>query len=413
MADTKISALPAATTLAGTDIIPVVQGGITKQAALNLYPAPGVDTYILFNKSGVLGTDPSLQYAYSTGSFLLSLSGNSNVGITVQNVNAGTSAQATYIAKNSSNQANYGITGTGLTPIGSILANEAYLYTDSPVGLLLMCNSTTGIIVLAPGGTAEKGRMSASGGLSIGSTLDPGAGYINALKGFMINGVVISASPTKVITYAAFGGYTYTPTVGIRALWVQCVGGGGGAGGVFTPSGAWCATAGGGGGGGCSYKYIASPAASYSITVGAGGAGGANTGGTGGTGGDSLFGATSVCTGKGGAGGVGSAGVNTFPNVTPGGNGGGVAGGMVGDVTVNGNPGGYGLALSASGGPGGAGGGSGCGGGGGAYSGIVALGAGSAGTQGGGGGGGMSSNGSGNSVGAAGGAGFIVIMEFF
>lgn len=41
MANTAISALTAATSLAGADLIPVVQGGVTKKAAVSLLPSGG------------------------------------------------------------------------------------------------------------------------------------------------------------------------------------------------------------------------------------------------------------------------------------------------------------------------------------------------------------------------------------
>jgi hypothetical protein len=194
MADTKISGLPVATSLGLSDIIPVVQVGTTKQATLSLIPVPGTNSYILFNNNGVIGADASLQYAVASGNFLLSLAQNALTQILIQNTSAGTSAQAAYLAKNSSNQANYGITGTSLTPVGVILANEAYLYTDSPIGLLLACNSTTGVIVFSPGGLVEKARFSASGGFSVGDTIDPGVGWIEAKTGYKINGSQIAFS---------------------------------------------------------------------------------------------------------------------------------------------------------------------------------------------------------------------------
>jgi len=38
MADTKVSAFPSASSVSGTDIIPIVQGGVTKQAQVSLLP---------------------------------------------------------------------------------------------------------------------------------------------------------------------------------------------------------------------------------------------------------------------------------------------------------------------------------------------------------------------------------------
>jgi len=78
------------------------------------------------------------------------------------------------------------------------------------------------------------------------------------------------------ITYITTGtAATYTTPTNARALYVECVGGGAGGGGV---DGQGAGTGvGGGGGSGAGYvaKFITSPAASYTYTVGTGGAGGA------------------------------------------------------------------------------------------------------------------------------------------
>jgi hypothetical protein len=100
---------------------------------------------------------------------------NAVAGVTITNSNAGTGAQAAFLAKNGTNQANYGITGTGLTPAGIITANTAYLYTDNPTGLALLANSAGGVIKFATGGTAETMRLTGGGGLlTFGATQDTG-----------------------------------------------------------------------------------------------------------------------------------------------------------------------------------------------------------------------------------------------
>ena len=134
------------------------------------------------------------------------------------------------------------------------------------------------------------------------------------------------------ITYLTTGtAATYTTPTGARALYVEVVGGGGGGGGV-DGNGTEAAASGGGAGGGCAEKFIVSPDATYTYTVGAGGAGGvADTDGA--AGGDSSFGSL---TGGGGPGGV-----DITPSATDGfyvNNSGGSATG--GDLNISGQPGG-------------------------------------------------------------------------
>lgn len=52
MADKKISALPAATALAGTEVVPVVQSGSTKKATIDQILAPAAGKGIDFSANG-------------------------------------------------------------------------------------------------------------------------------------------------------------------------------------------------------------------------------------------------------------------------------------------------------------------------------------------------------------------------
>lgn len=148
---------------------------------------------------------------------------------------------------------------------------------------------------------------------------------------------------TSFTVITASGASTYTTPASVTALLVECVGGGGGGGGVAGTTGN-AAAAGSGGGGSYARKYIASPAASYSVSVGAGGAGGAKGDNAGSNGGNTTFGST-VMTCHGGAGGNGSA-AGSAPDIVAGGEGGIVASG--GDLNVGGQAGGNGIRLSDS-----------------------------------------------------------------
>lgn len=149
----------------------------------------------------------------------------------------------------------------------------------------------------------------------------------------------------KVVAIA-IGTTTYTPSSGVRAIYVECIGGGGGGGGVATA--ATNAGAGGGGGGGAySAIWILTPASSYAVAVGAGGAGGTAGANAGTAGGDTTFGSPSVCTAKGGGGGQPDT-VAAGPRVAGRGYIGGLASGGVGDARATGGQGGAGLVLAAA-----------------------------------------------------------------
>jgi hypothetical protein len=98
------------------------------------------------------------------------------------------------------------------------------------------------------------------------------------------------------------GAYIYQPTVGTRAVLVECVGGGGGGGGSYATGAGQISVGVAGGAGGYARKFITSGFLNANMTVGAGGVGGVPNGGTGQQGGTTSFGAILSCIG--GSGGV-------------------------------------------------------------------------------------------------------------
>jgi hypothetical protein len=55
MAATKVSALPVASSLTGTELIPVVQGGVTKSAAASLLAGGTISaSSVVFSPSGTI-----------------------------------------------------------------------------------------------------------------------------------------------------------------------------------------------------------------------------------------------------------------------------------------------------------------------------------------------------------------------
>ena len=141
----------------------------------------------------------------------------------------------------------------------------------------------------------------------------------------------------KGITYLTTGtAATYTTPSGVRALYVEVVGGGGGGGGVDGNGTDGASGAGGSGAGYCA-KLITSPSATYTYTIGAGGSGGAAGSNPGTVGGSSTFSDGVVTlTANGGNEGAGqiAAASNTYYQGSPG------AGASGGDINISGGNGG-------------------------------------------------------------------------
>ena len=136
---------------------------------------------------------------------------------------------------------------------------------------------------------------------------------------------------------------TYTTPADVVGLLVELVGGGGGAGGAdFT--GGYARPSPGGGGATYSRKFIASPSATYTVTIGSAGSGGAAGSNNGGNGSSSSFGG--VVTAPGGAAGVASPASTADAWMQQGGSGGGAGGGA--DLTIPGDQGMEALKLTAA-----------------------------------------------------------------
>jgi hypothetical protein len=132
----------------------------------------------------------------------------------------------------------------------------------------------------------------------------------------------------------------YTPPPGTARLYIRMVGGGAGSGNATPTSGTQGAASGGGGSGAYTEKWIASPATSYTYTVGAGG-GATLAGST-----TSFSTATALITAPGGSPGAQGTSSNTAAIGGIGGVGGVV--GANGDFMLPGNDGGYGVNFTTS-----------------------------------------------------------------
>jgi hypothetical protein len=221
------------------------------------------------------------------------------------------------------------------------------------------------------------------------------------------NWMVVARHPCANVVILTRG-RSYAPSVGARALWVECIGGGGGGGGVVASPGN-CAVTGGGGGGGYAAVFVRNVKTSYTYAVGRGGAGGASTGGRGGSGGNTTFDSPSICTATGGMGGVGM--IKGSTAVQWAGAGGSAGVGTVGDMLIHGSDGDCGMRTSSVAGKAGSGGASILGGG--VQGPVDVAAAGNTGaTYGGGGSGGISISTIGY-TGGPGGPGVIRITEYF
>jgi hypothetical protein len=201
---------------------------------------------------------------------------------------------------------------------------------------------------------------------------------------------------------------TYTVPAGLRALYVEAVGGGGG-GGYATGALGQCSAGGGGGGGSGSRSWLTGLAASYSVTIGAGGTGGIGSSSTAASdGGTTSFGSNPAAAG-------GTAGGGDAPSGSAhaGGDGGtSSTGSNTGDQTVFGASGICGFTLAATSGIAGNGGGAAFSGGGARGRSAQGNGSSASANTGGGGGGALAANATSRN-GGDGGSGYVRIWEFY
>ena len=132
MSNVKISALPAATTpLTGTELVPLVQSGVTSQVAVsNIKTAPaGSNTQVQFNNAGAFGASASLTWD-GTSLTATKFSGalNGTVGATTPSTGAFTTLSATGTLSG-------GTSGTGYSFNGSAPATSLTLDSAGNLGV--------------------------------------------------------------------------------------------------------------------------------------------------------------------------------------------------------------------------------------------------------------------------------------
>jgi hypothetical protein len=208
MADVKISGLPASTTpLAGTEVLPIVQGGATKQVSIANVTAGRSTSALNFIPSG--STVPT------NGVYLPAAN---SVGIATNSINA------VYI--NSSQQVGINNPAPGV-PLDvksiaiapGVSATSARFGTGSNTWDFRIINSIDGggignVNLAAPAGfcaftvgASERMRIHATGGVSIGDTTDPGANALRVTNNITsVAGNFVVGTSGKGIDFSATAG---------------------------------------------------------------------------------------------------------------------------------------------------------------------------------------------------------------
>jgi hypothetical protein len=226
MADVKISGLPASTVpLAGTEVLPIVQSGTTKQVSIaNVTAGRAIaassittDTYKAASSSGGAlqnsGGTPQLQWGAGGGNNLsvdVAININpANAAVAISPTGTGTVAISPAgaltinptAASTINNVAIGGTTSlagkfttleaTGVTTVqaGSVSAPALTTTGDTNTGIFFPAADT---IAFAEGG-AEAMRIHSSSGVSIGNTTNPGAGALG-INGSLINSGAYSST---------------------------------------------------------------------------------------------------------------------------------------------------------------------------------------------------------------------------
>lgn len=189
MADVKISGLPASTTpLAGTEVLPIVQGGQTRQVSVdNLTAGKAVSatTMTLANNLAFSGTGNRITGDFTTATianrvaFQTSTTNSATAVVAIPN---GTASSARFIAYNNSDPTN--AASLGMFSVGSLTGLDSGI---TGTGTYLPLAIFTG------GG--EKIRVFTTGGVSIGNTTDPGAGNLSVTGTVRTQGYTVATLP--------------------------------------------------------------------------------------------------------------------------------------------------------------------------------------------------------------------------
>jgi hypothetical protein len=160
MADTKISALPAAGALDGTELLPLVQGGATEQVTLNTMKAfMSPESFIYQNADFALANVATAQKMFGQTT-------NGRVTLPVGLYELDMMVYLTGMSATSGN-ANFDLKGAGTAVIGGALLQAVGIDNNSPLAAGARSGSGvagTGVINLASAGTGT-GVLSAVSGV--------------------------------------------------------------------------------------------------------------------------------------------------------------------------------------------------------------------------------------------------------
>jgi hypothetical protein len=203
MADKKISALTASTTpLAGTEVLPIVQGGATvKVAVSNLTAGRAVATAAL-TASGNLRTE------YSTTGNVSAIANNTNTtaGATSQLIALNDASRGLRIQYSSSG----GFGGNAL--VNGVTAEAAQIFTDNGYPLVLgVGGSATAVLDTSFNINLKAGNLViGTSGKGIDFSATPGTGTSELLADYeegTFTPIVVGGTTAGTATYAAQNGY--------------------------------------------------------------------------------------------------------------------------------------------------------------------------------------------------------------
>ncbi len=119
---------------------------------------------------------------------------NTTGAIKITNANAGTGANASFLASNGTKTASFGIGGTNYNAYAGIRPNGAFVYSHQPEGIGFTADNASGYINFFTGpGNDERLRIDSSGDVKIGGTLPsaPNIGLYN--DGSVVGNVLVQA----------------------------------------------------------------------------------------------------------------------------------------------------------------------------------------------------------------------------
>ena len=212
MADAKITALPAASTpLGGSEVLPIVQSGVTDQVSVaNLTAGRPVSASTLTATAAITGSSSTGAFTYGTlgyndtNSFATwQTSVNSYAQEIVQNTNGGATASADIVVSNDVGTAttfygNFGINSSGFTGSGNLSKASAVYVTSTSGDLSIGTTTANAIHFIVNNGATDAATISSAGVFSLGTALAVTSGGTGVTTSTGTGSVVLNTSPTLV-----------------------------------------------------------------------------------------------------------------------------------------------------------------------------------------------------------------------